>query len=121
MSSLFNSKWPTGFKQSDERDKTMKAAIPLAIFSAAVALITIPLISFSQTSGWAERPDAAQVARGAQAWRDECARCHNLRSPSELNDEDWIVSTTHMRVRGNIPGDRVRDIQAFLRASNKKE
>ena len=67
------------------------------------------------------RPDPAQIARGAKAWADQCGRCHNMRAPAELNDKDWYVSVTHMRVRGNIPGDMIRDIQAFLMASNKKE
>lgn len=66
-------------------------------------------------------PDPAQIARGAKSWAQQCGRCHNLRSPSELTDEEWLVSTTHMRVRGNIPGNVIRDIQAFLRSSNKKE
>jgi len=68
-----------------------------------------------------DKADPAQFARGAQAWADQCGRCHNVRSPAELNDEDWYVSATHMRVRANIPGNMIRDIQAFLMASNKKK
>ncbi|HXV73450.1 MAG TPA: hypothetical protein VD713_01845, partial [Sphingomonadales bacterium] len=63
----------------------------------------------------------AQVAKGAQAWADHCSRCHNLRSPSELTDEGWMVSTAHMRVRANLPGSMIEDIVAFLKASNKEE
>lgn len=65
--------------------------------------------------------DPAQIARGAKAWAEQCGRCHNIRAPAELTDEDWYVSVTHMRIRGNIPGDIIRDIQAFLMAANKKE
>lgn len=65
--------------------------------------------------------DTIQVARGAKAWAEQCGRCHNLRAPNELDDADWYVSTTHMRVRANIPGNVIADIQAFLMASNKKK
>lgn len=62
--------------------------------------------------------DRAAFARGAKAWAENCGRCHNIRSASELNDIDWRVSVTHMRVRANIPGDVARDIITFLQASN---
>lgn len=65
--------------------------------------------------------DLAQIARGAKAWAEQCSRCHNIRAPSELTDEDLYVSVTHMRVRANIPGKMIEDIIAFLQASNKDE
>lgn len=65
-----------------------------------------------------QRPDPAQIARGSVAWSNHCQRCHNLRSPSELNDAEWNVAVTHMRVRANIPGQQARDITAFLKSSN---
>ena len=37
-----------------------------------------------------------------------------------LTDEEWDVSVTHMRVRGNLPASDVRDILAFLQASNNQ-
>lgn len=54
------------------------------------------------------------LARGAKAWADHCGRCHNLRSPSELGENAWDVSVTHMRARANLPGDLADDIKAFL-------
>lgn len=67
-----------------------------------------------------EKPsaDPAQFARGAKAWKDNCARCHNLRDPKELTDLEWEISVTHMRARANLPGDIAEDIKAFLKASN---
>ena len=62
--------------------------------------------------------DPMQFARGAKAWVENCGRCHNLRAPKELTDEDWDIAVTHMRVRGNLPGALARDIAAFLKASN---
>ena len=68
----------------------------------------------------AAETDPMQIVRGAKAWNETCSRCHNLRSPSELTDEEWDVSVTHMRVRGNLPASDVRDILAFLQASNNQ-
>lgn len=61
---------------------------------------------------------AGQVGRGAKLWSQTCARCHNLRGPSEFSDKNWNVITMHMRVVGPLPGQDVRDIRAFLKASN---
>ena len=91
------------------------------IFTAIALAGLVGLIPLAAFSAHDDVPDPAQIARGAKAWAEQCGRCHNIRSPSELTDEEWLVSTTHMRVRGNIPGNVIRDIQAFLRSSNKKE
>ena len=64
------------------------------------------------------KSDPAQIARGAKAWASQCGRCHNIRPPKSLSDEEWSVSVTHMRVRANLPGTVARDIEAFLKASN---
>ncbi len=66
----------------------------------------------------ASKPDPMQVVRGAKAWKNNCGRCHNLRSPKELTDEEWDVSVTHMRVRANLLPLEAEDIKAFLKASN---
>ncbi len=91
-------------------------------FSKAIALSVVmaSLVAAVPASAGpaAGKPDPAQIARGAKAWADNCARCHNLRSPGELSDEEWTVSVTHMRVRANIPGNVAEDIIAFLKASN---
>lgn len=91
----------------------------LVLAGAILGLVLAPGLGFAEEGKNATDP--AQFARGAKAWADQCGRCHNIRAPEELNDADWHVSTTHMRVRGNIPGDVIRDIQAFLYATNKKK
>ena len=96
----------------------MKTSTVFTVIALAGLVGMIPLASYSAQN---DQPDPAQIARGAKAWAEQCGRCHNIRSPSELKDEEWLVSTTHMRVRGNIPGNVIRDVQAFLRSSNKKE
>lgn len=66
----------------------------------------------------AKASDPLQFARGAQTWADNCARCHNMRSPKELRDEQWRAVMAHMRVRAGLTGDEARDILAFLQGSN---
>ncbi len=83
----------------------------------ATAAITAQTYAQTPSESTAADSDAASRARGAQAWADNCGRCHNLRSPSELNAELWDVSVMHMRVRANLPGDLADDIKAFLMAS----
>lgn len=60
----------------------------------------------------------AAFARGAKAWADNCSRCHRMRDPKELSDDQWKVSLTHMRLRAGLDGADVRDIEAFLTGSN---
>lgn len=87
------------------------------VMAATAALI----LTLAGSNGWTQEvqpADPAQIARGAKAWAETCNRCHNLRDPKELVDYEWHVSVTHMRIRGNLPGDLARDILAFLKASN---
>jgi len=61
------------------------------------------------------------MARGAKAYGITCGRCHNPRSPVERSDRDWIVIMNHMRLRAGLTGQQVRDILAFLQATNQVE
>ena len=63
-------------------------------------------------------PDVQAFARGAQAWADQCARCHTMRDPRELRDDQWRAVVTHMRIRGGLTGQQARDILRFLQESN---
>ena len=55
---------------------------------------------------------------GAKAWANHCARCHNMREPSEFRDDEWRPIVIHMRVRAGLSGQQARDILAFLQSSN---
>lgn len=79
---------------------------PLALLAATVAKAAEP------------QPDPAAFARGARAWAEQCARCHNIRDPKELRDDQWRVVVTHMRVRAGLTGEQTRDILRFLQESN---
>jgi nitrate/TMAO reductase-like tetraheme cytochrome c subunit len=51
-------------------------------------------------------------------WEQNCARCHNYRSPRERSDAEWAIIVHHMRVRGNLTATEHREILHFLQAAN---
>ncbi len=55
---------------------------------------------------------------GAQLWGDNCIRCHNIRPPANLTDEQWEVAVMHMRTRANLTALEAERIVEFLKASN---
>lgn len=65
-----------------------------------------------------EAEDPQAISRGVTAWQDNCARCHNMRQPTEFRDDLWKPIVSHMRVRAGLTGQEARDILAFLQASN---
>lgn len=92
---------------------SIKYIIAAILLTSVTALMTVD-------AAQAVKKDPMQMARGAKAWAQNCGRCHNIRAPKELTDEEWEVSVTHMRVRANLPGNVARDIIAFLQASNNE-
>lgn len=60
------------------------------------------------------------ATKGAQSWADNCSRCHNMRDPQDLRDDQWITSVSHMRIRAGLTGKQARDILAFLQDSNNR-
>lgn len=87
------------------------ALMPILVLSSGLS--ATPVMAEDGTNTTQQR------IRGAKAWAENCARCHNLRSPSELSDEEWKTSVTHMRVRAHLPKDMADDIVVFLQSSNK--
>ncbi len=92
--------------------------IQIAVFLIAVTGFVFGSDFIGTPAQAAGASDAAQFARGAQAWANTCAGCHNMRAPNELRDDQWRAVVTHMRVRSGISGAQARDILAFLEASN---
>ena len=66
----------------------------------------------------AEYPPKGDFARGARLWVLNCGRCHDARDPKELRDDQWITTLYHMRVRGGLTGQDVRDLYTFMERSN---
>ena len=91
----------------------------LALIAGLGAIAGLSQVTTARVSAEPER-QAEAAARGAKAWADNCASCHNMRSPLEKSDRQWAIAATHMRVRANLPGDVVDDIILFLQSSNEK-
>ena len=88
-------------------------------FLAVAGMVGILSFGSATAATSKDKVDPQQFARGAKAWAKTCGRCHNMKSAQDNSDEEWHVDVSHMRVRANIPGNVARDIEAFLRASNK--
>lgn len=85
----------------------------------AVALIGTGLLFAQHLVQAAEsQSNGAAMARGAKAWGENCARCHNMRDPKEFRDDLWRPIVAHMRVRAGLTGQQARDILLFLQQSN---
>ncbi len=55
---------------------------------------------------------------GSQLWSENCARCHNMRSPSSYSDAEWDVVMHHMRVRAKLTPEEHKKILEFLKSAN---
>ena len=96
---------------------TFQTLKPLAttVLGALVGLSIFLSSSLVFAGDSTAEPDAA---RGAKIWAETCNRCHNMRSPTDLNDEQWTASVFHMRVRAGLTGQQARDVLQFLQNSN---
>ncbi len=90
----------------------VRASRSLGCFLAGVSLL-LPTSAGAQDSNEAEL-----IMSGAAVYGKMCGRCHNPRSPIERSDREWVTIIAHMRVRGNLTGGQVRQILAFLQATN---
>ncbi len=82
----------------------------LAAALVAGAGISAPVIASEKQPG--------DFARGAMQWVENCGRCHNVRDPKELRDDQWVSTVYHMRIRAGLTGQQTRDIITFLQESN---
>ena len=62
--------------------------------------------------------DPMKFANGAKTWADNCARCHNMRDPKSLRDDQWRAAVAHMRVRAGLTGEEAENVLVFLQQSN---
>lgn len=92
-------------------EKKVKMIVVLGV----VGLMSPP---FNSTLADDAASDPMAFARGAKAWANNCARCHQIRSPAEFRDDSWRAIITHMRVRAGLTGQDSRDILAFIQGSN---
>jgi len=87
------------------------------------AVLTACLLT---SGGWlasaqaADYPEPGNFTNGSKVWADNCGRCHNIRGPKELRDDQWISTSFHMRMRAGLTGQETRDLITFLQGSNTK-
>lgn len=97
----------------------MKSKRPLIWLSVALyAAAAIGINAFASSEKKA--PAKGDFVKGAAIWADACVRCHNMRDPQELNDDQWKSVVSHMRLRAGLTGQDARDVLAFLQQSNNK-
>jgi mono/diheme cytochrome c family protein len=63
-------------------------------------------------------PKAGDFQQGLKIWAENCGRCHNMRGPKDMRNDQWITTMFHMRVRAGLTGQETRDVLTFLQASN---
>lgn len=85
------------------------------VFAISTLLIALSLPSLALAADYQE---AGSFAQGAKSWANNCSRCHNIRDPQDLRDDQWITSVFHMRIRAGLTGQQTRDILTFLQESN---
>lgn len=86
-------------------------------WGTALLLTTLVGVAHAGTTATLQN-DPGRFARGAKAWADNCASCHNLRPARDLRDDQWRVVIAHMRVRADLTGQEAQDILRFLQETN---
>ena len=90
------------------------------LFNVISVAILMGIIGNKQAAFAGDFPEKGDFSRGAQAWIENCNRCHNYRDPQELRDDQWITSMYHMRIRAGLTGQETRDLITFMQESNRK-
>jgi len=90
--------------------------IYLSILAVIVVVGIAGLLAGCATGGSHESADAKPS--GARLWTQNCARCHNSRSPAEFSPAQWDVVMLHMRVRAGLTAQDSQSIREFLQQTN---
>jgi len=91
---------------------------PIILRLARYAILPMLSIGILSIAVAADYPEPGDFASGSRVWAENCNRCHNVRDPRDLRDDQWITSTFHMRIRAGLTGRETRDVLTFLQASN---
>ena len=92
----------------------------IVIAGLSTSLLLINACSSATTTRQPETKQTPQAIQktGVQLWADNCAYCHNMRSPDSYSDAQWEVAVLHMRVRTNLAADDARAIAEYLKSAN---
>ena len=97
----------------------MKIAISKSVYNNGKKIIlSVFLVIVSQWAVALDYPEAGDFSQGSKVWSENCARCHNMRSPTDLRN--GVTSLFHMRVRAGLTGQETRDILTFLKGVNTR-
>lgn len=106
-------------------NKTVLTWVPIAMLAAVLGLGILTLQSKAvadDATAVSEKPikqsDPMQFVNGAKTWANTCARCHNMRDPKSLRDDQWRAAMAHMRVRAHLTEKEAEDVLVFLQQSN---
>ncbi len=96
------------------------ALVPVAVISAVLGLgmLAAHSTAAADEAKTAEQSDPMQFVNGSKTWANTCARCHNMRDPRSLRDDQWRVAIAHMRVRAHLTAKEAEDVLVFLQQSN---
>ena len=99
---------------------TLSTLLPVAVMSAVLGLsmLIAQATAVADEVAEASQTDPVQFANGAKTWADTCARCHNMRDPRSLRDDQWRAAIAHMRVRAHLTAKEAEDVLVFLQQSN---
>lgn len=111
----------------------LNEVLPVAIGLIGAAVVFLPILrapnvsagepaktesTSTTTTTTATEPAQKQIKGGSQLWSENCARCHNMRSPSNYSDAEWEVAMHHMRIRGRLTAEEHKAILEFLKSAN---
>lgn len=98
----------------------LTGSIALAVLAAAAFVASCSSPAPQTTATMADKAAAviSSGKGGAQLWSDNCARCHNIRSPNSYSDAQWDAAMMHMRVRADLTAEETRKILEFLKSAN---
>ena len=91
---------------------------PIILHLVRYAMLSMLATGIASIAMAADYPEPGDFASGSRVWAENCNRCHNVRDPRDLRDDQWITATFHMRIRAGLTGRETRDILTFLQASN---
>lgn len=94
--------------------------VPVAVITVflGLGLLAAQAPAVAEEAAASAQNDPMQFANGAKTWADNCARCHNMRDPKSLRDDQWRAAVAHMRVRAGLTGEEAENVLVFLQQSN---
>jgi mono/diheme cytochrome c family protein len=97
----------------------MRNRILFSLLGTTLALAALFATGCSSTrAGRTSLGGGHDEASGSKLWAQNCARCHNVRSPDAYTDAQWEVATMHMRIRANLTAQEHHAIVEFLKSAN---